>query len=440
MLNRYTLLDRKPPESTKRNTVLLYARRESQIVALKCHAVNLQTLLGNTFFGELAYLSSLDHPNILKPTQCFFVDRESKDPGIRNALHHLFTLHNQLFVIETPLAQQDLFDFLAKTDDCKNLATYAKQMIEGVHYLHEQGWIHGDIKPENMVLFGTELKITDFGGLSHVTHPSRSLTTPYYQAPELLKAVGSTQSGDLWSLGVTLFTLFTRQAVPWADTQLGVIIKTLGYPGDKWMARYGTPALRKQTLVPILRSYALPWASFRYFYHVIITPGVDWKAPAGFNTELAKCKLPRFWTNCQHSASDLKPLFLTIPLFWHKIIRGLLDFYPDKRLSTGLLLVSLSSTDLIYEYNTLYGSEREAWTKVILSAKKIEAAYTLASQEGSNQVKVNTVQHNKVQSQVFLYLALLMHGSKPMVPQEGVVQGSTHVLSTLGFNLSPFFV
>jgi len=434
MLNRYTLLDRKPPESTKQNTVLLYARRESQSVALKCHAVNLQTLMGKTFFGELAYLSCLDHPNILTPTRCFFVETESKDPCVRRALHHLFTPHSKVFVIETPLAEQDLFDFLAKTDNCENLGTYAKQMIEGVHYLHEQGWIHGDIKPENMVLFGTELKITDFGGLSHVTSPSRSLTTPYYQAPELLKGRESTQSGDLWSLGVTLFTLFTQQAVPWAETHLVGIIKALGYPGDTWMATYGTPALRKQTLVPILRSYGLPWAKFRYFYHVIITPGVHWKAPAGFNAELAKCNLPRFWTNCQLSALDLKPLFLPIPLSWHKIIRGLLDFYPDKRFSTGLVLQTLSSADLSYDYNTLgHGfSERESWRKIVLSAKKIKATYTEASQTGSTKVQVD--------SQVFLYLALLIHKAKPMEPQEGVLEGSIQVLSTLGFNLSPFFV
>lgn len=130
------------------------------------------------------------------------------------------TLNTILLVLEF-CPGGELFDILYYTQHlkAKTARTYFLQMIHGIKACHNNGIVHRDIKPQNLLMDANyQLKITDFG-LSFLckdesSADGASMKTSYvgtrgYQAPELLKREKYTKACDLFSSGVVLFILLT---------------------------------------------------------------------------------------------------------------------------------------------------------------------------------------------------------------------------------------
>ena len=117
----------------------------------------------------------------------------------------------------------------------------AKQLFEGLDYLHRRGVLHRDIKAANILVSNTgQLKLADFG-LARFYAKRRQLDytnrviTIWYRPPELL--LGETQYGpavDVWSAACVMVEIFTKHAIFPGDgheiNQLEKIYNVLGTP------------------------------------------------------------------------------------------------------------------------------------------------------------------------------------------------------------------
>ncbi|SCV70434.1 BQ2448_1828 [Microbotryum intermedium] len=107
------------------------------------------------------------------------------------------------------------------------IATVLKQTLEGLVYLHQNGWLHRDVKAANLLVDddGTVL-LADFGVSSSLFHESSLGTTskeeseaklfstrksfvgtPCWMAPEIVERKAYDSKADIWSLGITALEL-----------------------------------------------------------------------------------------------------------------------------------------------------------------------------------------------------------------------------------------
>ena len=110
---------------------------------------------------------------------------------------------------------QHLIDSRIKFSD-HDLASIFRQVLNGLIYLHEQGIVHQDIKPSNILLFSNGMvKITDFGIGHNFSSAEEVIGTPAYQAPEFFAESDDIELDpikmDVYSLGVTLFQTATGE-------------------------------------------------------------------------------------------------------------------------------------------------------------------------------------------------------------------------------------
>jgi tetratricopeptide (TPR) repeat protein len=102
-----------------------------------------------------------------------------------------------------------------------HVAKLSGQVATGLHYAHEQGIVHRDIKTANLFFTNKKLvKIMDFGLAKMVEEVRRATTviggTPYYMAPEQSAGEGVDRRADLYALGVTMYELLSG-SVPFKE-------------------------------------------------------------------------------------------------------------------------------------------------------------------------------------------------------------------------------
>ncbi|KAL0243098.1 hypothetical protein GEMRC1_005659 [Eukaryota sp. GEM-RC1] len=91
---------------------------------------------------------------------------------------------------------------------------YAKELCQGVRYLHSKSVVHGDLKPGNVLVVDDRIRIADFGTSRNIesttTIPRTAAITLRYAAPEQLDDSVTPQS-DIYSIGIILYELFQKK-------------------------------------------------------------------------------------------------------------------------------------------------------------------------------------------------------------------------------------
>ncbi len=171
------------------------------------------------FLREAEALRTLRHPHIVETLDAGSADGQ---PYIAMALLEDGTLAQWLKDAQTGGGRVSVDDAL----------TITRQLALALDYAHENGLVHRDVKPAN-VLRGPDgrWKLSDFGLVlmqdrTRITQSANFLGTPAYASPEQL--LGATVDGrsDIYSLGVVLFEMLTG-GLPYASTELPALMKAV---------------------------------------------------------------------------------------------------------------------------------------------------------------------------------------------------------------------
>lgn len=95
-----------------------------------------------------------------------------------------------------------------------HIATVLREVAQGLAHVHDKGYIHCDIKPENILVSKrAEIKIANFGLArdSRMKADLQLFGSCQYMPPEHAEGV-KTAAGDIWSLGILAIVLLTRRS------------------------------------------------------------------------------------------------------------------------------------------------------------------------------------------------------------------------------------
>jgi len=99
-----------------------------------------------------------------------------------------------------------------------------KPVLDALAYLHGKGFVHGHIKPTNIMAVSDQLKVST-DGLCGVGERSGVLgASSLYTPPEIASGAGISPSSDIWSLGVTLVEALTQHPPIWQDQQQDPVV------------------------------------------------------------------------------------------------------------------------------------------------------------------------------------------------------------------------
>uniref|UniRef100_A0A8R1XVZ4 non-specific serine/threonine protein kinase n=1 Tax=Onchocerca volvulus TaxID=6282 RepID=A0A8R1XVZ4_ONCVO len=175
---------------------------------------------------EVKSLKKMNHPNIIK-------------------LREVIREHDNLYFIFEYM-QENLYELMKDRDRYfpeHIIRNIIYQVLQGLAYMHKNGFFHRDMKPENIMCNGTELvKIADFGLAREIrSRPPFTdyVSTRWYRAPEiLLRSTSYNSPIDIWALGCIMAELYMlRPLFPGTSEmdQLFKIITILGTPNKGFL-------------------------------------------------------------------------------------------------------------------------------------------------------------------------------------------------------------
>lgn len=95
-------------------------------------------------------------------------------------------------------------------DSDEDISRVMRDVLEGVADMHRLGWVHCDVKRENILFDGDRYRLIDFGLAieKHCARDHRYLRgTPFYLAPEIVQHGEISPMVDMYAIGVLMYSL-----------------------------------------------------------------------------------------------------------------------------------------------------------------------------------------------------------------------------------------
>jgi calcium-dependent protein kinase len=152
----------------------------------------------NEIEKEVGFLSSMDHPNILKIFEYFYAD-------------------GRIYLILDYCKEGDLLEIIRtrRLFKEKEASFIIYQVLLALNYCHSRKLIHRDLKPENIMVTSVEpngqylIKLIDFDNAMVTNQNVKGIIGSYsYASPEAIDGEYNDKS-DVWSVGVLLFLLLS---------------------------------------------------------------------------------------------------------------------------------------------------------------------------------------------------------------------------------------
>ncbi|XP_055002011.1 myotonin-protein kinase isoform X3 [Sorex araneus] len=251
--------------------------------------------------GQVFAMKIMNKWDMLKrgEVSCFREERDVLVNGDRRwitQLHFAFQDENYLYLVMEYYVGGDLLTLLSKFGEripAEMARFYLAEIVMAIDSVHQLGYVHRDIKPDNILLDRCgHIRLADFGSCLKLRSDGtvRSLVavgTPDYLSPEILQAVGGGPGPgsygpecDWWALGVFAYEMFYGQTPFYADSTAETYGKIVHYKEHLCLPRTdaGVPEEARDLILRLLcppearlgRNGAADFQKHPFFF------GLDW--------------------------------------------------------------------------------------------------------------------------------------------------------------------